>query len=683
MYSVGQVFRGTISDAADFDPTADAETLYNAMKGIGSDKEAILDLVTARSNAQRQEIIGAYKCSFGKDLIEDLKYELTGKFERLIVSLMRTPAYLDAKEIHDAGVGTNERCLIEILASRDNKQTQDMVAAYKDAYGRDMEEDIITDTSGHFKKMLVVLIQGTRDESGVVDADLVQQDAQDLYEAGEAQWGTDEAKFIMILGNRSVTHLRMVFDEYEKVAEMSIEDSIKNELSGDFERLMLAVVQCIRSVPMFFAKRLYKAMKGLGTADNTLIRIMISRSEIDMLDIRECFRLRYEKSLYNMIKDDTSGDYKRTLLNLCGGDDDLAGEFFPEAAQIAYKMWELSAMTKVQVWLRPTIRPASDFDPAADAQALRKAMKGFGTDEDTIIDIVTQRSNAQRQEIRQTFKSLLGRNLMKDLKSELSKNLERLIIGLMMTPAEFDAKMMKKAIEGAGTDEHALIEILVTRSNEEIQAMNSAYQSAYNTSLEEDIQSDTSGHFCRILVSLVQGAREEGQADLERADADAQASLHNFCNETKCTVDFIYRIMKFMSILCTRSFPHLRRVFQEFVRHTNKDIEQIIKKEMSGDVKHAFYAIVRSVKNQPSYFADRLYKAIKGLGTDDRALIRIMVSRSEIDLFNIRKEFKEAHDVSLHEFIQVETMIVSPSPCLLTLFSSCGGLRVCGCCTAV
>ncbi len=39
---------------------------------------------------------------FQQDLIEDLKYELTGKFERLIVSLMRTPAYHDAKEIHDA-----------------------------------------------------------------------------------------------------------------------------------------------------------------------------------------------------------------------------------------------------------------------------------------------------------------------------------------------------------------------------------------------------------------------------------------------------------------------------------------------------------------------------------------------------------------------------------------------------
>uniref|UniRef100_A0A4W6D1F0 Annexin n=1 Tax=Lates calcarifer TaxID=8187 RepID=A0A4W6D1F0_LATCA len=649
----GSVFRGTIADAPDFDPSADAETLYNAMKGIGSDKEAILDLVTSRSNAQRQEIISAYKCSFGKDLIDDLKYELTGKFERLIVSLMRTPAYHDAKEIHDAGVGTNERCLIEVMASRTNKQIHDMVAAYKDAYGSDIEEDIIMDTSGHFKKMLVVLLQGTRDESGVVDADLVEQDAQDLYAAGEEQWGTDEAKFIMILGNRSVTHLRMVFDAYEKIGETSIEDSIKSELSGDFERLMLAVVQCIRSVPMFFAKRLYKSMKGLGTADNTLIRIMISRSEIDMLDIRECFRLRYEKSLYNMIKDDTSGDYKRTLLNLCGGDDE----------------WGRQSTTSHQ--LLPTVRPAPNFDPAADAQALRKAMKGFGTDEDTIIDIVTQRSNAQRQEIRQAFKSLLGRDLMKDLKSELSKNLERLIIGLMLTPAEFDAKMMRKAMEGAGTDEHALIEILVTRSNEEIHAMNDAYQNAYKKSLEEAIQSDTSGHFCRILVSLVQGAREEGPADVERANADAQ-ELADACNAESDDME-----MKFMSILCTRSVPHLRRVFQEFVKCTNKDIEQIIKKEMSGDVKNAFYAIVRSVKNQPSYFADRLYKAMKGLGTDDRALIRIMVSRCEIDLFNIRKEFKETHDASLHEFIQVETMIVSLS------LSSCGGLWVCGHCTAV
>ncbi|MCI4381499.1 hypothetical protein PGIGA_G00252490 [Pangasianodon gigas] len=853
-------FRGTVKDFPGFNANSDAEALYKAMKGFGSDKEAILDLVTSRSNAQRQEIISAYKSLYGKDLIEDLKYELTGKFERLIVSLMRPPAYHDAKEIRDAikGAGTNERCLIEILASRTNEQIHGMVAAYKDAYGRDIEEDIVGDTSGHFKKMLVALLQGARDEDGVVyedlveeDAqhlyaageeqwgtdeaifimllgnrstthlqlvfdkyqelteksiedsikselsgdfeslmlavvqcvrsrpmffakrlyksmkglgtddntlirimisrseidmldirecfrlryekslhsmiqsvfqfipkvfsgvevralcrtleffhsnlhtpclhgagfvhrgivmleqgardedgvvyeDLVEEDAQHLYAAGEEQWGTDEAIFIMLLGNRSTTHLQLVFDKYQELTEKSIEDSIKSELSGDFESLMLAVVQCVRSRPMFFAKRLYKSMKGLGTDDNTLIRIMISRSEIDMLDIRECFRLRYEKSLHSMIQDDTSGEYKRTLLKLCGGDDDVAGEFFPEAAQIAYKMWEISSMTKVQ--LRGTVHPCPDFDPASDAQDLRKAMKGFGTDEDTIINIVTKRSNAQRQEIRQVFKSLLGRDLMADLKSELSKNLCRLIMGLMMSPAEFDAKMMKKAMEGAGTDEHALIEILVTRSNQEIQAMCAAYQKAFKKSLEDAIHSDTSGHFCRILVSLAQGAREEGPADMAKVLEDSQA-LADACN-----ADSDERIDKFMSILCTRSFPHLRKVFQEFVKCSNKDIEQIIKKEMSGDVKNAMFAIVRSVKNQPSYFADRLYKAMKGLGTDDRALIRIMVSRSEIDLFNIRKEFKDTHDASLHEFIQVETMVGDTSgDYRKTLLILCGG----------
>uniref|UniRef100_A0A8C2J7E6 Annexin n=1 Tax=Cyprinus carpio TaxID=7962 RepID=A0A8C2J7E6_CYPCA len=663
------LYVGTIADQPDFDAGSDAEALYNAMKGFGSDKEAILDLITSRSNAQRQKIRAAYKSQYGKDLIDDLKYELTGKFERLIVGLMRTPAYHDAKEIKDAikGAGTDEKCLIEILASRTNEQIHNLVAAYKDAYDRDLEEDVIGDTSGHFKKMLVVLLQGTREEDDVVSEDLVEQDAQDLYDAGEAQWGTDEAKFIMLLGNRSVTHLQLVFDEYEKIAEKSIEDSIKSELSGDFERLMLAVVQCIRSKPMFFAKCLYKSMKGLGTADNTLIRIMVSRSETDMLDIRECFRLRYEKSLYNMIQDDTSGEYKRTLLKLCGGDDDIAGEFFPEAAQIAYKMWETSSMTKVQ--LRGTVRPYQNFDPASDAKALRKAMKGFGTDEDTIIDIVTHRSNAQRQEIRRIFKSLLGRDLMADLKSELSKNLERLILGLMMSPAEFDAKMMKKAMEGAGTDEHSLIEILVTRSNQEIQEM-SLCNEAFTT---DAIASETSGKFKRILISLAQGAREEGPADMARALEDAQVSeLADACNSESDDMED-----KFMSILCTRSFPHLRRVFQEFVRCSNKDIEQIIKKEMSGDFKNAMFAIVRSVKNQPSYFADRLYKAMKGLGTDDRALIRIMVSRSEIDLFNIRKEFKETHEASLHEFIQVEMLVVS---CVfLLIHTAC----ICACVTLV
>ncbi|TKC44262.1 hypothetical protein EI555_016621, partial [Monodon monoceros] len=675
----GAKYRGSIHDFPDFDPSQDAETLYNAMKGFGSDKEAILELITSRSNRQRQEICQNYKSLYGKDLIADLKYELTGKFERLIVGLMRPPAYSDAKEIKDAisGIGTDEKCLIEILASRTNEQIHQLVAAYKDAYERDLEADVIGDTSGHFQKMLVVLLQGTREEDDVVSEDLVQQDVQDLYEAGELKWGTDEAQFIYILGNRSKQHLRLVFDEYLKTTGKPIEASIRGELSGDFEKLMLAVVKCVRSTPEYFAERLFKAMKvrggvdvnehssplstprppnplvlqGLGTRDNTLIRIMVSRSELDILDVREIFRTKYEKSLYSMIKNDTSGEYKKTLLKLCGGDDDAAGKFFPEAAQVAYQMWELSAVARVEV--KGTVRPAGDFNPDTDAKALRKAMKGLGTDEDTIIDIIAHRSNAQRQQIRQTFKSHFGRDLMADLKSELSGDLARLILGLMMPPAHYDAKQLKKAMEGAGTDEKALIEILATRTNAEIRAINEAYKEDYHKSLEDDLSSDTSGLFKRILISLATGNREEGGEDRDRVREDAQVAAEILEIADTPSGDRSSLETRFMMILCTRSYQHLRRVFQEFVKMTNYDVEHTIKKGMSGDVRDVFVAIVQSVKNKPLFFADKLYKSMKGAGTEEKTLTRIMVSRSEIDLLNIRWEFIEKYDKSLHQAIEV------------------------------
>ncbi|XP_016046147.1 annexin A6 isoform X2 [Erinaceus europaeus] len=659
----GAQYRGSVRDFPDFDPGQDAEALYSAMKGFGSDKEAILELITSRSNRQRQEISQSYKSLYGKDLIADLKYELMGKFERLIVGLMRPLAYCDAKEIKDAisGAGTDEKCLIEILASRTNDQIHQLVEAYKDAYERDLEADVIGDTSGHFQKMLVVLLQGTREDDDVVSEELVQQDVQDLYEAGELKWGTDEAQFIYILGNRSKQHLRLVFDEYLRTTGKPIEASIRGELSGDFEKLMLAVVKCVRSTPEYFAERLFKAMKGLGTRDNTLIRIMVTRSELDMLDIREIFRTKYEKSLYSMIKNDTSGEYKKALLKLCGGDDDAAGQFFPEAAQVAYQMWELSAVARVE--LKGTVHAAGHFDPDADAKALRKAMKGIGTDEGTILDIITHRSNAQRQQIRQTFKSHFGRDLMADLKSELSGDLARLILGLMMPPAHYDAKQLKKAMEGAGTDEKALIEILTTRSNAEIQAINEAYKEDYHKSLEDALSSDTSGHFKRILISLATGNREEGGEDRDQAREDAQ-EIADTTSGDKTSLE-----TRFMTILCTRSHQHLRRVFQEFVKKTNYDIEHTIKKEMSGDVQDAFVAIVQSVRNKPLFFADKLYKSMKGAGTDEKTLTRIMVSRSEIDLLNIRQEFIEKYDKSLHQAIEGDTS----GYFLKALLAICGG----------
>jgi len=53
-----------------------------------------------------------------------------------------------------------------------------------------------------------------------------------------------------------------------------------------------------------------------------MIRVVVSRSEIDLYNIRKEFRNNFGTSLYSMIKVDTSRDYKKALLLLCGGEDD-------------------------------------------------------------------------------------------------------------------------------------------------------------------------------------------------------------------------------------------------------------------------------------------------------------------------------------------------------------------------
>lgn len=58
----------------------------------------------------------------------------------------------------------------------------------------------------------------------------------------------------------------------------------------------------------------------------------------------------------------------------------------------------------------------------------------------------------------------LVQDLVEDLKSELSGDFEELILALMMTPLEYEAYCLNDALRGLGTDEAALLGMLLTRT---------------------------------------------------------------------------------------------------------------------------------------------------------------------------------------------------------------------------
>ncbi|XP_067429981.1 annexin A3b [Thunnus thynnus] len=314
--------RGTVKDRANFKAEDDVSALRKAIEGLGTTEKTLIEVLTTRSNAQRQLIAKAYEKATGRTLVADLEGDTHGDFEDLLVALVTPPAVFDCHEVMKAikGAGTTECTLTEIFASRSNKQIKAMSEAYLAETGRLMIHDLKSEVSGDYGKALLTLAEGKRDETTNVDAAKAKADAKALYEAGEKKWGTDEDMFIDILCHRSIPQLRQTLVEYKNISKKTLQESIESEMSGDLEKLLVAVVKCVKNVPVYLAERLFKSMKGLGTTESTLTRILVSRSEIDLLDIRTEYKKLFGESLYSQLESEVSGSYGDTLKHLCGQD---------------------------------------------------------------------------------------------------------------------------------------------------------------------------------------------------------------------------------------------------------------------------------------------------------------------------------------------------------------------------
>ncbi|KAG8513016.1 Annexin A1, partial [Galemys pyrenaicus] len=292
-----------VSPYPGFNPSSDVEALHKAITVKGVDEATIIDILTKRNNAQRQQIKAAYQHEKGKPLDEALKKALSGHLEEVVLALLKTPAQFDADELYGAmkGLGTDEDTLNEILASRNNKEIREINRVYSEELKRDLVKDITSDTSGDYRKVLLSLAKGDRAEDVGMNEDLADTDARALYEAGEKRKGTDVNVFNTILTTRSYPHLRRVFQKYCKYSEHDMNKVLQLEMKGDVEKCFQTIVMCATSKPRFFAEELYRAMKGSGTRHKKLIRIMVSRSEIDMNDIKVYYQQLYGKSLCQAI----------------------------------------------------------------------------------------------------------------------------------------------------------------------------------------------------------------------------------------------------------------------------------------------------------------------------------------------------------------------------------------------
>lgn len=301
-------------------PRDDAIALYRAFKGFGCDTAAVVNILAHRDSTHRTLIQQEFRVMYSDDLLKRLASELTGKLETSVLLWMHDPVGRDAIIVKQAlsAETKNLQAATEVICSRTPSQIQCFKQIYHSKFGVPLEFDIEGQASGDHKKLLLAYVSTPRYEGLEVDRELAAKDAKTLFKAGEKKLGTDEKSFIHIFSERSRAQLAAISSAYHDMYGKSLKKAVKGETSGHFEYALFSILSSSENPAKYFAKVLHKAMKGLGTDDTTLIRVIVSRTEIDMQYIKAEYLKKYKKTLNDAVQSETSGHYGTFLLSLLG-----------------------------------------------------------------------------------------------------------------------------------------------------------------------------------------------------------------------------------------------------------------------------------------------------------------------------------------------------------------------------
>lgn len=307
--------------------------------------------------------------------------------------------------------------------------------------------------------------------------------------------GTDTEKLTSLLSKATPEEKAALKVVYQRLYGESVEDAIAGDTSFNTESSLLSMLNSTASAtnPVVDdakatqdAAALHEAMRSdwwnpgtWGTDDDKLQEILNNRSPAELKRISEVYEASYGESLRDAITDDTSGNYRDTLL----------------------------AQLDRAEGARPVVVQSNPAEVEANqaALAINNAVRGGTTDEQKLIEVLSALSNEGKAMLQEVYPKLYGESLEDAITGDTSGDLEETLLALARNPrstaktadelrATQDAARFRAAVTGlGGTDEATLNELLTTRSPAEIKRMGEIYQARFGESLTTAIEDDTSG----------------------------------------------------------------------------------------------------------------------------------------------------------------------------------------------
>lgn len=228
----------------------DVNALKAAMKGMGTDEAVLNHILVGRSNADMNAIKTTYQKVHGRSLDQDLKSDLSAATETLFLMLTAArrnedsvpvvPQQIDqdVRDLNDAFgnmLTKNSEKACQILTSRNDAQIRAIAQQYEAQYRQPFSKVLEKTFSGHMEKALLLLLARAQDKA-MSDADQM--------ESAMAGMGTKNTLLIqaVVSAHWNRQHMQNVCQAYKKKYGRSLVDRISGETSGDYKKMLVAMV---------------------------------------------------------------------------------------------------------------------------------------------------------------------------------------------------------------------------------------------------------------------------------------------------------------------------------------------------------------------------------------------------------------------------------------------------------
>jgi len=225
----------------------DADLLYKAMKGIGSDKDIITEVLCFRNPERINQIKEKFQEKYGKDLVAEIKSETSGDYQKIVLKLLEGDRTQDGKadvekcsgiadELYKAGegkIGTDESIFIKYFTSLSPNELLIVCKEYHKKYKKNMLDVIENEFDGNEKKLLTVMLYALFSPSEFF--------AKQIMESIKGI-GTDDVKLIRSVITRYSIDMKKVKKYFKKMYNKELLDEVKDDVTGSYGKILEALI---------------------------------------------------------------------------------------------------------------------------------------------------------------------------------------------------------------------------------------------------------------------------------------------------------------------------------------------------------------------------------------------------------------------------------------------------------